>query len=363
MKIFPGASAAYSGLHDQVRRLSAAVIIGPDGGWKPPLRCFGIATGPQSHKKAGNLEKMKRTRFGSTSRIGLASMEQGSCAIRSTRFGFRCDGRPAAEGSTHSPACCACIPARSVRLPVGPGQTCATSRIRLFRSDDGAASWRELPVHLPTEWQGVPGSQSSADLVEAEPGELCCSRPGSTAATPAAALRSRHEGILHSKQLWCVSTDEGASWAPGSSSRRPTDAPPPASARCAGRTGHRPLLREFQGIRRSAPRPARSLDVGVARRRRSFGPPIQTAQHPEHKLFFWTSACVPARRPANSTALLDPRRGEQKGLARALSPRHHHDKPRACRRRPPSAGRSAPRSCWKMAGCSASWSTANGRRR
>jgi hypothetical protein len=173
---------------------------------------------------------------------------------------------------------------------VGPSKHAPTATIRLCRSPDGGSTWQELPWRFATTLDGVPGSLAAGELVEAEPGRLLLfttwfdrSDPGRPLFDPVT------EGILHSRQLLAVSTDEGTTW--GSWQVLPT----PGLTGCAT-TG--PVLRWSNGTIAHAfesfkefddPGPGRhaawllvSRDGG-----RSFVPPFLVARHPEHRLYYW----------------------------------------------------------------------------
>src|SRR5207248_10553835 len=55
---------------------------------------------------------------------------------------------------------------------VGPAKHAATSTVRLCRSRDGGATWREMPCRFQTTLDGVPGSLAAGELVETETGDL-----------------------------------------------------------------------------------------------------------------------------------------------------------------------------------------------
>jgi hypothetical protein len=134
-------------------------------------------------------------------------------------------------------------------------------------------------------------------LVEAEPGRLLLLATWFDRSDPDRPLLDPvTEGILHSKQLLAVSTDEGDTWGPW------RVLPTPGLTGCAT-TG--PVLRWPAGTIAGAfesfkefddPRPARhaawllvSRDGG-----RTFQPPFLVAQHPQHRLYYWDQRLCPA---------------------------------------------------------------------
>ena len=85
--------------------------------------------------------------------------------------------------------------------------------IRLCRSRYGGRSWRELPARLETTLGGVPGSLAGAEMAEVEPGKLMLFSTWFDRSDPNRPLFDPvTEGVLKSKQLWAVSTDEGEKW-------------------------------------------------------------------------------------------------------------------------------------------------------
>ncbi len=172
----------------------------------------------------------------------------------------------------------------------GPKKNAADSTLKMCRSDDGGRSWREVPVVLPTTLGGVPGSLSSGELVEVEPGRLLLLATWFDRTDPDRPLFDPEtEGILHSRLLKAVSEDDGATWSAwaivGTS----------GLTGCAG-TG--PLVKwpdgtiacPFESYKEyDDPRPGRhgawivvSQDGG-----RTFGDPVLVAQHPDHRIYYW----------------------------------------------------------------------------
>jgi hypothetical protein len=96
---------------------------------------------------------------------------------------------------------------------VGPVKNAASSSLLVYRSRDRGCSWQEMSFRFETKMGGVPGSFSSGQIVETEPGKLLLiatwfdrSRPGQPFFDPVT------EGILPTKQLMAFSTDEAETW-------------------------------------------------------------------------------------------------------------------------------------------------------
>jgi hypothetical protein len=173
---------------------------------------------------------------------------------------------------------------------VGPSKHAPTATIQLCRSQDGGSMWQELPWRFATTLDGVPGSLAAGELVEAEPGRLLLFTTWFDRSDPDRPLFDPvTEGILHSRQLLAVSTDDGTTWGPWQV------LPTPGLTGCAT-TG--PVLRWPDGSIAHAfesfkefddPGPGRhaawllvSRDGG-----RSFEPPFLVARHPEDRLYYW----------------------------------------------------------------------------
>jgi hypothetical protein len=189
---------------------------------------------------------------------------------------------------------------------VGPSKHAANATIRVCRSRDGGSTWQLLPFRFATVLDGVHGSLAAAEIVEAEPGRLLLFTTWFDRSDPNRPLfDSVTEGILHSKQLLAVSTDEGDTWGPWQIM------PTPGLTGC-GMTG--PTIRWADGTIAYAfesfkdyddPRPARhgawvlvSRDGG-----RSFDPPVLVAQDPQHEVYYWDQRLCPTANPGEFFAL------------------------------------------------------------
>jgi len=173
---------------------------------------------------------------------------------------------------------------------LGPRKHGPTSTIRFCRSSDNGATWSELPARFEQAIEGVPGSLSSGELVEVEPGRLLLLATWFDRSNPELPLFDPEtEGILPSRQLRAFSDDEGNSWSDW-------EIVPTAPLTGCSSTG--PLLRwddgtiafPFESYKEYGdPNPSRhaawllvSRDGGKTFDRRS-----QVAMHPKHKIYYW----------------------------------------------------------------------------
>lgn len=211
------------------------------------------------------------------------------------------------EGISYFTALC---PLRSGTLlagfQVGPIKHGPDNTIGLCRSADGGKSWTAIPFRFETRLSGTPGSLAGAELVEVAPGRVLLfatwfdrsdrDRPLFDPVT---------EGLLHSRQLMAVSTDDGHSW------NTWRELPTPGLTGCA-MTGppicwsDGTLAFAFESFKEfDDPSPARhaawlliSRDGGE-----TFEPPWRVAQHPEHALYYWDQRLCPTATPGEFVAL------------------------------------------------------------
>jgi hypothetical protein len=172
----------------------------------------------------------------------------------------------------------------------GPTKHAPTSTVRLTRSSDGGRTWQLLPCQFETTLDGLPGSLAAAEVVEVEPQRLLLFTTWFDRSDPARPLFDPiTEGILRSRQLFCLSTDRGESW----DGWRELST---GGLKGCALTG--PVLRWADGTiavcfesfkEFDDPRPGRhaawicvSRDGG-----RSFSEPLQVAQHPRHEVYYW----------------------------------------------------------------------------
>lgn len=173
----------------------------------------------------------------------------------------------------------------------------ALNTIRLARSFDGGESWDVLPVSFSTQWQGVPGSLATSEMVEPEPGRLLLFTTWFDRSQPERPLfNPETEGILGSKQLVAVSSDEGDTW----SDWREVPIPNLTGCAASGPAITWPdgtVAFAFESFKEwDDPAPAEfaawlcvSRDGG-----RSFEQPWQVAQDPAQKIYHWDERLCPA---------------------------------------------------------------------
>ena len=173
---------------------------------------------------------------------------------------------------------------------IGPKKHAITSTIGLCHSTDEGQTWQRLPLHFETHINGVPGSLSAAELVEVSPGRLLLFAGWFDRSDPDRPLFDPiTEGILKSKQLLAVSTDDGLSW----SSWREL---PMADLKGCAITG--PAVQWDDGTIALAFESFKEFDdLGLGRHAawmllshdggETFSSPLLVAQHPEHEVYYW----------------------------------------------------------------------------
>ena len=183
---------------------------------------------------------------------------------------------------------------------VGPEKNHPTGTLQLSRSRDGGRSWELVPFAFTSEFDGVPGSLSSGELVEAEPGRLLIFTTWFDRSDPERPLfNPETEGILRSRLLVAESSDEGDSWSTW------REIPTPGLTGCA-LTG--PIVKwsdgtiavTFESFKEfDDPAPVspgawllRSVDGG-----RSFGDLFRVAQDPENNVYYWDQRLCPTQTP------------------------------------------------------------------
>lgn len=189
---------------------------------------------------------------------------------------------------------------------VGSAKHGPDNTIGLCRSTDGGEHWPAIPVRFETRLGGTPGSLAGGEMVEVAPGRVLLfatwfdrsdrERPLFDPVT---------EGILHSRQLMAVSTDEGSTWSPW------RELPIPGLTGCA-MCGPVTLWSDgtiafaFESFKEfDDPKPARhaawlliSRDGGE-----TFDPPWLVAQDPKHAVYYWDQRLCPTATPGEFVAL------------------------------------------------------------
>lgn len=96
---------------------------------------------------------------------------------------------------------------------VGTGKHSPDSTIQLCSSDDRGTTWNRLTPQLATCVDGVPGSLSAPPIVEIATGRLLLFATWFDRSDPQRPLFDPvTQGILRSKLLLAVSSDDGATW-------------------------------------------------------------------------------------------------------------------------------------------------------
>ncbi len=172
----------------------------------------------------------------------------------------------------------------------GPGKHAATSRIGLCRSEDQGQTWTSLTETLETTIDGVPGSLGCGELVEVRPGRLLLLATWFDRSDPLRPLFDPvTQGILKSRQLMAVSSDDGLTW------NKWCELPMGDLRGCAltgpsVRWDNGMIAIPFESFKEfDDPNPGHhaawvlvALDGGD-----SFSQPLLVAQHPRHTIYYW----------------------------------------------------------------------------
>ncbi len=237
------------------------------------------------------------------------SIERPYPIMRAEKRGLIYDARPVAE-TERVAYFTSLVPLESgswlAGWQCGPAKQTPANTIRLARSRDGAETWHLLPFRFETSWQGTAGSLLTAEMVEAEPGRLILFTTWANRSDPSRPLFDPEtEGILPTRILFCVSTDEGDTW--GEWSELST----PGLTGCAV-TG--PIVRWSDGSFACAFESFKEFDdpapvepaawLAVSRDGgRSFAAPWQVAQHPEHTKYYWDQRLCPTQTAGEFVAM------------------------------------------------------------
>jgi hypothetical protein len=198
---------------------------------------------------------------------------------------------------------------------VGSGKHSPDATLRICRSDDAGTTWREWSTNFESRLDGVAGSLAAPEALEIEPGRLLHFATWFDRSDPTRPLFDPvTEGILRSKLLRAVSTDQGRTWSPWEVIATP------GLTGCAS-TG--PIVRwpdgsiayPFESFKEfDDPSPARHAAWIVVSRNggRSFSKPLLVAQHPEHKIYYWDQRLCATRTNGEFIALFWTHDLEQK---------------------------------------------------
>ena len=182
----------------------------------------------------------------------------------------------------------------------GPGKHSPTSRAGVSRSLDQGRTWSPLPVKFETVIDGIPGSLGCAEMTEIRPGRLIALTTWFDRSDPTRPLFDPvTEGILKSRQLMAVSTDDGETW---SAWRELSTGDLKGCALCGPAViwPDGQLAIAFESFKEyDDPRPGRhaawvivSQDGGE-----TFSEPLQVAQHPQHEVYYWDERLCPGQLP------------------------------------------------------------------
>ncbi|MEX1231608.1 MAG: sialidase family protein [Planctomycetaceae bacterium] len=204
---------------------------------------------------------------------------------------FDANGRPAHECVN----CFTCLRRLSSGALIASFQCAAQKHdvkatIRMCRSDDDGRTWKDLGSPFDTSFGGVAGSLAGGEIVELSPGNLLLFTTWFDRSDPHRPLYDPvTQGVLHSKQLYCSSNDEGKTW----SGWQELVTPGLTGTAISGpalRWSDGTIAFSFESYKEyDDPNPGRhaawlaiSTDNGETFPRRHL-----VAQHPEHKLFYW----------------------------------------------------------------------------
>lgn len=189
---------------------------------------------------------------------------------------------------------------------VGPGKHAPTATTKLCRSRDGGNTWQDVPHRFETRLDGIPGSLAGGEMVEVERGRLLLFTTWFDRSDPSRPLfNPETEGILRSKQVMAVSTDDGETWGPWQI--LPT--PGLTGCACCG-----PPIRWSDGIIAFSfesfkefddPSPPRhgawlliSRDEG-----KTFPSTFLVGQDPKHQVYYWDQRLCPTNTPGEFIGL------------------------------------------------------------
>jgi hypothetical protein len=172
----------------------------------------------------------------------------------------------------------------------GPAKHASTSTIRICRSQDSGRTWRLQPTQFETRFRGVAGSLGAAEILEAAPGRVLLFATWFDRSDPDRPLFDPvTEGILRSRQLLSVSTDDGQTWSPWRELST-------GDLKACALTGpvlqwpHGLIAFPFESFKEyDDPEPGRHAAWIMVSRDRgaTFSSPLLVAQHPSHEIYYW----------------------------------------------------------------------------
>jgi hypothetical protein len=182
----------------------------------------------------------------------------------------------------------------------------ADSTVKLFRSTDAGHTWREVPTRWRQSFDGVPGSLTAGEIIEAMPGRLLMFAGWFERSDPARPLfNPATEGILPARQLVAESADGGWTWSdwrelptPGLTGTAVTG---PAVAWPGGTVAF--AFESFKEYHDPSP-PKHGAWLLVSRDAgRTFGPPWCVARDPADRVYYWDQRLCRGPRPGEFVAL------------------------------------------------------------
>ena len=189
---------------------------------------------------------------------------------------------------------------------VGPKKNHYTGTICLSRSRDGGREWSVLSKRFDAVLDGTPGSLSGAEMVETEPGRLLLFTTWFDRSDRDRPLfNPETEGLLASRQLVAVSTDEGDTWSDW------REIPTPGLTGCAmsgpvGKWADGTIAFVFESFKEfDDPEPVRpaawlliSRDGGE-----TFQRPFLVGRDPQNEVYYWDQRLCPADGPGKFISL------------------------------------------------------------
>ena len=172
----------------------------------------------------------------------------------------------------------------------GPKKHDVSSTIKICRSTDHGKTWRNIDKIFETLVDGVPGSLSTAEMVEVFPGRILLFATWFDRSEPNRPLFDPlTEGILKSKQLVCVSQDEGLTWSEWSKV---------STGDLKGCSFTGPVIKWKNGVIAVPFESYKEFDDTADKMHgawllissdggHTFSKPLLVAQHPRHEIYYW----------------------------------------------------------------------------
>lgn len=189
---------------------------------------------------------------------------------------------------------------------VGPEKNHHTGTICICRSTNGGHTWSILPLQFSSAIDGTPGSLSGAEMVETEAGRLLLFTTWFDRSDPDRPLFDPEtEGLLPSRQLMAISTDDGNTWSDWK------QIPTPGLTGCAmsgpvGKWSDGTIAFVFESFKEfddtTPVQPAAwlliSRDAG-----NTFESPFLVAQDPRNEVYYWDQRLCASDAPGEFISL------------------------------------------------------------